>query len=458
MKNIVISGSGLSGLLAALILSENPENKVFIIEKSNQPGGLLKSFDYGENGFFDHGAHNISETGIKEIDQLIFNILEEKQWDILSGNRRDLAGTYINGKLQKHTQYIDLRNFSGEVFKNSVADFFYNLNNSAENNQEDAYHVSLKKFGNFITDNIVDKVVKKIYKKSIKELEKSALKIIPMDRVCMFSEEIIEDITTSKILRSLVAYTDQRKLPVERSSGKSSFYPAAGGMQVFVNAVIKKLKENNVEIITGSSIKNLNMSGDRIHSVEIENQDKFTLETEEVYWSAGLPQIVRLLNLNQKEDTFDLPLKTIICNLLVKDKPEIFADLYYFYCYDEPFKTFRVTNYANYCSGAVRNGLYPLSVELLFENMPENIEEICLNELAEMNIVNAPVSFIKTEPLEAGFPMPTLKNIQYFAGKRAKIAELGIKNLTLLGVFSEKDLIFQTDIMIDTYKKIAANN
>ena len=112
MNNIIV-GSGISGLISGLLLSKNG-HKVTIIEREDRIGGLLKSYNYGDFGFFDYGMHNFLETGIPEIDQMILNLFPLNQWNILEGEKRDIAGVYHNGRLQFNSPYIDVRHFDIE--------------------------------------------------------------------------------------------------------------------------------------------------------------------------------------------------------------------------------------------------------------------------------------------------------------------------------------------------------
>lgn len=83
-ENIVIVGGGIAGLLSALLFSQDDKYTIHLVEKSAELGGLQKSFDYGKFGKFDYGAHNILETGIKELDDLLFGLLPEDEWHISS--------------------------------------------------------------------------------------------------------------------------------------------------------------------------------------------------------------------------------------------------------------------------------------------------------------------------------------------------------------------------------------
>ena len=61
-NNIIIVGAGLSGLVSAAYLTQNGL-RVTLIEKNNQCGGLLNSFEH--DGFiFDVGAKSIENSGI----------------------------------------------------------------------------------------------------------------------------------------------------------------------------------------------------------------------------------------------------------------------------------------------------------------------------------------------------------------------------------------------------------
>ena len=63
--NYIISGSGVSGLISALILCEKGlGHKTVIIEKSATPGGILKKYNYGNFGDFDYGADDLAEVTI----------------------------------------------------------------------------------------------------------------------------------------------------------------------------------------------------------------------------------------------------------------------------------------------------------------------------------------------------------------------------------------------------------
>jgi len=466
-KNIVISGSGISGLLSALLLSEiKPECEIFIIDKANEIGGLLRAFNYGENGVFDYGMHNMLETGFVELDKLIFDLLPPEEWQILEAEKRDLSGIFFNGKLQQNSIYIDLRNLEKSLYRECLADFFDNLNTQVHNENIDetqlnAYDYAKRRFGTLITERIIAVALEKNHKKPIETLDYMATLLTPMNRVVLFDEPVMQDFLNSDLLRSKIAFTEQRNLPIEKSSGRKAYYPIKYGMWRIVEGFIKKLEAKNVHILTETEIKKISHTNQQITSIEIEKKGQITnIENiEKLIWTSNVPAIGSMLKLDYSQYRFDKPLKTVVVNILVS-KPLDMGDLYYFFCYDKNFNTYRLTNFSNYCNGAYRNGGYPISIEMLIE--PEKIESneqlttLALQDLHNFKIMQegTEILFAKAEILESGFPMPTVNNIKVLKDIRNRIKDLKLDNLLLLGILAEDNLFFQTDVLIDTYKKL----
>lgn len=456
----VIAGGGIAGLISALSLSLHKDQEVILIEKADHPGGLLKSFDYGEQGLFDHGAHNVCETGNTAIDKVIFDLLPKGGWDVLEKDKRDLAGIFYDGRLQLNTPYIDIRH--KDQYKQYIADFFANIESTPSyNGPQNAYETISQKFGESITQEVISPVVNKIYKKDIQDLDLLSILLTPLTRVNMFSSFLMEDLLHTKHLKNLLSFPEQRELPLQHSSGRRSLYPKNFGMQKVVDAIVKKLQENNVKILTNTGIKKITTQNQKISEVTIENAEGNIEQISLDYfvWSVGIPQLSFMLGLVNGKPDFDPPLKTIVTNLIV-EKPIAMGDLYYLYCYDDGYHTFRVSNYDNYCSTAKRSNGYPISIELLMEptqvESPEKITEIAISELRKMQILQEDnqVNFGKTEILASGFPMPTLKNSLFINQKRKEIEKLDLQNLVLTGILSEPNLFFQTDIIRDTYEKM----
>ena len=137
------------------------------------------------------------------------------------------------------------------------------------------------------------------------------------------------------------------------------------------------------------------------------------------------------------------------------------GNLYYFYCFDKGFRTFRVTNYYNYCPDASSRGGFPICVEI-WNREDDSIDldvitKNTLNELQKFGIINSEykVLFSKTDPvLGNGFPLPSCNNINAINTMRERIECENISNLILTGVYSSQNVFFIKDVLTDTLKKI----
>jgi protoporphyrinogen oxidase len=462
----IISGSGVSGLISALILCEKGFGAdTVIIEKGDTPGGLLRKFSYDEHGDFDYGMHNFLETGIKELDDLIFGLLPIDQWQILEGEKRDLAGIYFNGKLQTRTPYFDLRNIDGN-YGECLADFFDHLNSTdftiSADTKTNAQDFAIKRFGKKTAECTIIPAVEKIHKKKAQELDYMATVFTPMSRIAFAEGKLLEELTKSTELSKIIAWSDQSTLPLTRSSGRKAFYPKKYGAYRVVEAILSKLSASGVQVCTGHEIIQIETADKKIAKVTTANKDGKVVEylsPSLLIWTSNIPGLGKYLKTDFTGLKYDKPLKTIVVNILV-DKPLVMGNLYYFFCYDSNFYTYRLTNYVSYSDGAIRNGHYPICIEILVEedilNNGFDSTSIAINELFKFGITQpeTKVIFAKAEVLESGFPMPSLNNIHTLRKVRADIKAKSLKNLLLSGILAEDNLFFQTDVLIDVYKKL----
>ena len=128
-ETYIIAGAGLTGLMAALMLSKKkPKKKIIIFERSSSLGGKNQSIIYPNNEIFDFGMHLIYESCNSNVDNLYKEILDENEWHIYEKNEKDIAGLFFQGKLQEYSHYVDLRSFD-EIEKSLfIESFFCNLN------------------------------------------------------------------------------------------------------------------------------------------------------------------------------------------------------------------------------------------------------------------------------------------------------------------------------------------
>lgn len=456
-KNIVISGGGISGLLSAFILSENKDYKIHIIEKTESCGGLLKSFDYGKYGKFDYGAHNIIETGIEELDEILFNILPKDEWYVTSAINnqiRPLSGIFFNGRLQKNSPYVDLRfHKKKDLF---IKDFMKNFEKNKVQIKTTAFEYAKSLFGKEIAKKVIKPVFKALYGVCPSKMDYMSMYLTPLIRVGLFDKNISNELLKTN-LANFLAFPEQRELSTKYVGTRKVLYPIKYGIYRVIDALEEKLREKGVVFHMNDEIVNIKLKNKEISSVKL--KEKEIKNINRVFWSAGLYPISKLLNIDSSNLKFDKAPKTVITNILLSKQSNL-DDLSYIYNYDKTYKTFRIDNYINYCPGAKRKGSYPISIEMLLDenetSKAEKITKKALEELKRMALLKegTEIKFAKTEVLTNGFPLLSVNNIESADIIREKIEEKNIANLTLIGVLSQKDLFFESEIQKDLFNKI----
>ena len=463
----IITGSGVSALmLARMILKyKNPQADITIIEREDKIGGQFGSIDYGPHGFFDYGMHIYYESCVPEIDELFTSLLPESEWNILEGNYKDAAGIFWNGKLQPKCPYPDLRAFSEEKLGKYISDLFITLKdnfNNSLNRTDDAYSILSSHFGKLIADEIFVPILQKLYLNHSSCLDEIAVKLTAINRVAIFDEQVMLDLMKSPSIRARICYPNQYTLPACRTNTQRGFYPKKYGMFRVLNKFKSSLEKDGVKFLTSSSVSDIQLENNSIQSLKIKNlnSEHEINGIDEVYWTAGLPPLAQSLKIDLSGLKNDRREAAVYVNLLFDKKPEMDL-LYYFYCFDNGFRTFRVTNYANYCPGANESRGFPLCVELWPEQgdaQDENsIIERAMRELKSFGVINDAyrLEFSKVEKVHGGgFPLPTINNISNMNNIRDKIKNLEITNLISIGVLSEKNIFFIKDILIDAYEKV----
>ena len=467
----VIVGSGLSALMLARMIKayRDPEANIVIVEKDAVVGGQFGSVDYGEHGHFDYGMHIYYESCIPEIDKLFTSVMPPHEWNILENNYKDVAGLYVNGKLQLTTPYIDLRSLPKEEWKKYVADIFSTI---AKNKEElpagsNAYEILTHHFGKTVTDEIFVPVLEKLYLTHASNLDEIATQLTTINRVALFDEEVMLDLMQSKEVRARICFPNQFTLPPYRENPQRGFYPKQYGMFRVLEQFRVLLEALGVRFLTSKTISDLKIEDGLATKITVSNKDGAaeTIDVKEIFWTAGLPPLAMALKAdisdlkNEKKNT-----ESVYVNFLFDKMPDM-GELYYFYCFDKGYRSFRVTNYTAYCPEAAGTRGFPVCVELWAEENDSKEEKdliaLAEKELKAFGVIDGSYKtiFAKAEKLQGGgFPLPSLKNIGNMKTIRERIKALGIKNIIPTGVLAEENVFFIKDVLMDAYNKTIQKN
>ena len=456
----LVVGGGISGLVAAVVLAQRGKH-VTLVESETQLGGLLRRLDYGEAGVFDCGMHNMYETGVAELDEMLFGLLPENEWQILEGAKRDLAGVYVDNRLQINSPYVDLRSHSAEVKHHLLGDLMLTLAHPPIDESMSAGQFARAHLGETIARMAILPAMRKLFHRDPEDLDQFAVRLTPLTRVVLFDETEQIDLMQSSLIRSRIAYPEQRRLPHVWSAQRRGYYPKKFGIHRVIDALRSKLDSLGATVLTGTKIVAIDRRDGCVQAVECVTPFGGLRigPLEQIVWTAALPALAPLLGIKLESRRPDKPLRTVVTNLLLHEPPEM-DDLYYIYCYQPGFDCFRVTNYSGYCENAARRGGYPVCHEMLIEDSALEEHDLlvqkALFELVGMGVIESTrsVAFARTEVLLSGFPMPTVNNVKILDELRDAIDHLDLANLHLTGIMSQPGLFFQGDVLAHTYSML----
>jgi protoporphyrinogen oxidase len=468
-EKYVIVGSGSAALAATLFLiSLGLGKRTVLVEPSEKFGGLLGKFEYEKFGIFDIGMHNIMETGDPLIDDLIFGAMPGGEWNILSGDRRDLAGLGFKNSIQAGSPYLNLASETVDPQSGMLKSFLSHLGSDGTESIDNVLTLTAqdyltKRFGTVAARPYLDSI-QRTYGKTASELSQLACSFKPMDRVIIGDEETTRPYYSDPKKRSVIAWPEQRTLPLTYSSGLKSLYPRDFGMYRYVDAVLKKLEEAGGQIIGGHSIARLDFRGGKIDSLSLRNMGTRTesqISVRSILWTLSQFQLGQLLNLAAPSPMKNESLETWICNFIVRDQPTKLGDLYYLFSHDQSIHSHRITNFSAYCPEAITPIGYPIASEILIprhgdsgssaeRDSPLNLARRDLEVLGIS--ASEDIVFARAEKLGSGFPMPTVSAQEFSMAYRSELTALGIFNLRWTGIQPEKAIFFQPAVTRDSIR------
>jgi protoporphyrinogen oxidase len=467
-KNIVIAGAGIPGLMIALrLVNTKPDSRIVVFDRAAEVGGVYATINYANGRVFDHGMHIIYESCCPEVDDLYLEIMPSDDWHILEQNHKDIAGVFFRGKLQTYSHYVDLRSYPDNQQREFMGSVMQAVSLQSTPATESCEDLLIAQFGSEVVRAVHDPLLNSLYGLSSRDLAQLAVRLTALERVCLFDAPTTLELMKSDRLRARVAYPDQINLPPYRTNSQKGLYPKQFGMGNFVDRLKQLLLSRGVEIKTGANLTQVRCNEGCVESVTL-SFDALSDEhifTDALIWTVGWPALAHALEVN----THNLSSKPkgkrkIVFANLVFDRTPQMDRLYYFYCYDTGFATFRVTNYSSYCPAACADGTFPVCVELWPERLGDELKcatdeqllALTLKELKAFGVIqDHQLLFSQIHRDAAEFPLPSLDNSRQLQQLRSKVEQTLPSNIVVTGLLAEPSLFFLPDILRDAFKKIA---
>ncbi len=438
--NHVVVGGGIAGILSAILLAKQGES-VTLIENSPCIGGLLNSREQDGFGWFDNGAHILSETGISEIDKLIFEECYSENW---LQHSLVTSCVYFHGK-KSNTVFIDARVLPEyqKAFKELMS---LPRSNKQFKNLADRIEAT---YGKTLSENLYAPVMRKFTGLSLKELSSDAHHLFGMNRIiCGTEEEARQWKKNNSWNDARLAFHDQR----EKAPKSLHFYPKDGGIGLWVVSMEKLLRKLGVKILTKTSIRKTTVNEGKVTSIVVDDEE--VIPCDKLVWSVPVFLLLKTAGLDVLKLEAPSLCKVVLIDVVL-DKP-LQLDEFYLTCCDLSYSFFRMTNYYALNGKPKKTLHYRATFEFIVppnesQLRTELTSEGILSELKRMGLVKKETKLIASwrSNIEAGFPQPT-PAFNKTNKKLADIAKNKISNLLLIGRSSGKSF-FMKDVLTEVH-------
>lgn len=440
MKTAVVVGGGIAGIYSAILLKSKYED-VYLIEKEDHLGGLLRSFQNEHGDWFDYGTHFIAGTDIQAINNTILDEQWTNEWSCFENEK---GGNFFNGQLSENCLFVNAKEIGNNYYQ-GLSEFLEIINDDRDyHNAEEQLE---KTFGyTFAHEIFIPALCKLFCVDNLQGISVDSHLRFGMKRLRALNQEA----TTA--LKSVPSY-DDRLCHHEFSIGSAArvqYYPKNGGAGRWIEKFESLLRTIGVKIICGQSVIDIEHQGDTIQEVKLSNGER--IQCESLVWTIPLAFLFKAAKVECLVERPDLINTTLLH--YVFDTPPI-PDSHFFFCYDPNFSPFRVTLYSNLqVEEALNSGRHRITVEVLSNKTPdlESLLPQVLNELVDMKVIKESYNCLYQGTTKVSHGFPVLSNQFAIASKdQYLLAKNKFNNLYIEGRNNTKDW-FMTDVFKAVYK------
>jgi hypothetical protein len=473
--NLVFVGSGLASLLVAENALDEAKKRnlvitVTFIEAELSPGGLYQSHTYSDHVNFDHGMHIYYETGDPELDGIWSSLLPQHEWSVLEGNQKDIAGVFYRGQLQKYSPYIDLRGQNAlrrlyDLVSICIATLIHpKRRREPDKSDATAQDYFVSRFGMGIYDRYFKSILKKLFQLDGSDLSSLSTQLLALNRVVLLPTWLMKLMVRIELVSNRIAFPDQLQLPNVRRNHERGLYPRTMGIGAITSRLCTQLRHKGAIFHLGARVTGFKFEQNAISELHYSQGGDTELSLDcrnsMIYWCAGpgpFGQVAASSGLVdftvKKKNQPSMNRKQAIVDCWIR-RPNNINPLYYFYCLDEPFQTFRVTNFSAYSQGASLGEWDQVCVELWAPSMSntDEISRTAVSELISMGVIQGEddVRVLGSRSLSSGFPQLSVDAVADLKNLVERTKKRDLSNFRLVGASQDPSIFFLRDVLLNT--------
>ncbi|TGL62928.1 hypothetical protein EHQ62_13920, partial [Leptospira jelokensis] len=350
---------------------------VTLVERADQLGGLLNSFENEHGDIFDFGTHFIAGTGKPEIDQDVIPASWQNDWNRYENER---AANFFQGTLDDKCIFLDSNKLGKDVHDKGLIEILNLLDLKDTSNSKNAKENLEKLYGATLTEKLFQPILTKLYgEEDITKLDRNAQLRFAMRRILVGTPEITKKLKTIPELDSKIGFHHY----LEGASSNHQFYPKSGGAGDWIKKFEKTLDGLGVKTIKSTAIESFEVSEKKIKAARLGN-GQIINDLDEVVWTIPTHLLLNTLKLEYPKQ---LPKfrKTIITYFVFDKRP--MNQSHFIFCYDPKFLSFRITTYTNWQPDqAEKTNRHRVCIETLTDQSfdTEGLENKLKDELVRM--------------------------------------------------------------------------
>jgi protoporphyrinogen oxidase len=452
-KNCVVVGGGLCGLFASIRLADKFD-QVYIIEKDNQCGGLLRSVKDDRGIVYDLGTHVPDQTLIPEIDEILFGTKEEigKTWNELGVLK---SGNFFSGKWNLENPTPDSRLLPQDIYEKGIVEL---ISRTEPSHADDIVTYLVDTIGPTFTNEIAAPVVKKLYDADPTTLTTAtSVMYFGLFRVIAFTREVSNKLKELEAFDLKLGYHNLKdnleRLDRDNVKFGENYYPKMNvGVYSWIQRLQRLAEEKGVIILNNESVKKIIHNGNLIKSVVLDSNGE-TIDLEFLLWT--VPPVFALKAAGIRVPKANLTFRTANIFHYSYDKPLLDQTSHYLWNWDGSYKGFRITLYPN-MQPDIQPPLNNVTIEAL--SSKEEADGITLehmhDEMVRMGLVAEDAIILSQlkQTTHDTFPVPTFEFERAVKNNYNQLCE-AFDNVFIAGRFGGKNW-FHRDVVTEVYNEI----